>query len=183
MLGLPGVGKSHMADGFRYSKSIASFRLYQRLAFLFRGLFADPIFFFKLLVIRVANGSPVRPALVLAERVGIYQSFKDDRVLLDEGILQFVWRSCCELDKSPYLYCLVKKFLQNYAINTVYIKCSKNDNIKNILFRKKRQRYDDSVSSGSFDTFIEGRSTMVFLLRVMKDVSHPVHLSVPSYYV
>ena len=120
---------------------------------------------------------------MLAERVGIYQSFKDDRVLFDEGILQFLWRSCCELEKSPYLYCLIKKFLQNYAINSVYIKCSKNDNIKNILFRKKRQRYDDSVCSGSFDTFNEGRSTMVFLLGVMKDVSHPVHLSVPSFYV
>jgi hypothetical protein len=78
---------------------------------------------------------------------------------------------------------LIKNFLQKYEINSLYVKCSKKNNIKNILTRKKRQRYDDSVYNGSFDTFNEGRSTMFFLLSILKDVKYQVNLSVPSFYV
>jgi hypothetical protein len=183
MLGLPGVGKSQMAYNLSHNRSINDFGIHQRLVFLVRGFFTEPMFFIKLLFIRIRNGNSARPVLVLAERLAIYQSYKNDSIIFDEGVLQFIWRSCCELEKTTYLYCLIKNFLQNYEINSLYVKCSKKNNIKNILIRKKRQRYDDSVYNGSFDTFNEGRSTMFFLLSILKDVKYPLNLSVPSFYV
>lgn len=168
LFGLPGVGKSYLLRQFPNRQFIQAYPLSQRLQNVLIGFLHRPSFLIIIFSWRILRGWNPRPVYVLSERIGIRVSSKKHDMVFDECILQFVWRSLCELPNDPLLDKQVLIFLNSLGGEYIYIKTPKIEHIRLIRERKKPQRFDNSVLDNSFEHYFEGRAAMVRVLRLLR---------------
>lgn len=171
LFGLPGSGKTTALKEFVRSQKISNFSASQRILHLLLGFRYHPRFVTLLLLHRVPAGYSLRPPLVLAERLGVYYRYQKSDLYFDECVLQFVWRSICELPYDKRLDEKILSFLNETRGKFIYVKAPREVHISHILKRKKIQRFDQSVIDGSYTTYTEGRIAMARLLRILRQSS------------
>ena len=164
LFGLPGIGKTSFLGAVPDKMYVNDRKFIARFYHVLYGAFVGFQFLLLLLMMRTLMLANPRPVIVLAERIGLRCALSTKNVVLDEGILQSIWRSCCELRKTPYLFNCIVSFLSKLRFSYTYIRCSKVEHIKRVKLRGKVQRFDNGVIDGTYDSYTEGRSTMAFIL-------------------
>jgi len=192
-LALPGIGKTWQLgnNGYCARQGATSHHISegwdrQKFGNTAIGLISHPWLFCILLYSSVVNyrsmkhGLYLRPIFVTLERIGRCKSLKrsmDGEIHLDEGVLQFLWRTFCEKELSPKNLqnmdrCIqLTKDLHNHV---AYFSCDRSRHLEQVRSRYKKQAFDISMQSGDVAYYLRCRSWMCQVLLSARRSGIPV---------
>lgn len=187
-LGLPGVGKTSQLgeDGYcaangAHPSPVPDGQSFHKLVNTFRGLLMRKRLFFLLLWSGIQNWrtlelrTSLRPIFVVFERIGrtthLRQNVDLREIHIDEGSLQFVWRTFFEkeLNESNLrMLSACMNALGDIGSSVCYISCRREEHVSRVLNRGKQARFDLSVAQGDEAAYKRGRLWMAAILRILR---------------
>ena len=194
-LGLPGVGKtSHLgSSGFcERSGAIASpvpqGKDAQKRSNTLRGIAQAPRLFALLVWASISNWksltlpTSVRPIFVVVERIGRVASLRrgdpGHEVHLDEGALQFIWRTFSQMEVTERNQRLMDRCVaavpQPADVYVAYISCPSAQHVQQVISRGKGSPFDQAVIAGDDAQHQRGRSWMATLLLLLRRAGIPI---------
>jgi hypothetical protein len=184
-LGLPGVGKTwHLGpSGFRgrsgaISSAVPPGRSLEKRSNTLRGMLKSPRLLLLLLWSALTNwrslrrGTSLRPILVVFERIERINRLKRMRPSIethvDEGVLQFVWRTFSQLEVNERNQRLLKRCLTalpgRVDMAVAYFSCPVAQHLEQVISRGKGSDFDLAVIRGSDAEYRRGREWMATLM-------------------
>ena len=196
-LGLPGVGKSWQAGPKGYCGLVGGVPRpvppgvsSGKPSNTVKGMLRHRRLFLILLWTLIRNfrnlriGVSVRPIFVVLERAErinrLQKSLQTGEIHIDEGMLQFVWRTFSQIPSHERNVRLMTKCLAalpnpaGYSI--AYISCPEKQHIRQVISRGKPSQFDLAIIRGDQKEYRLGRYWMACLLRAARrlqfDVTH-----------
>jgi len=184
LLGLPGVGKTHILSSgyFATGESLSDYVVkrgwsFDKLKNIITGLRYDGfiVVFVMLKMINWPNiWGQVKLILVLLERLGRKNRYFGKDAIIDEGVMQaiwgFLWRTRIKSSVFKNTILIIQR-LSKYIGTIYYVGCRKSSNIDRLNIRAKSSPNVKNIFSNA-ESYQRGRRAMVMLLCAIRKNGH-----------
>lgn len=194
-LGLPGVGKTWNlnSSGFRQRSGAIPSPVppgwsAEKRSNMLRGIAQAPRLLLLLLWCSLSNWrslnprTSLRPILVVFERIGRISNLRvrsDEETHVDEGVLQFVWRTFSQLRMTERNHRLMEVCLgaipRTVDMRVAYLACPADLHRQRVISRGKASDFDLAIMRGDDDAHRRGRAWMAVLLCLARRRGLDIH--------